>query len=109
MVSPLRLLPPSKKQIQQIYTIIFQEEFTSDSLYMMLASTLLYFFLPLLAVVFLYTRFYGPHPHLDADPHHHLDPGPGSDWLCKGTKCNDVQLPAAEGASVTLKGDFCFE
>ena len=44
-----------------------QEEFTSDSLYMMLASTLVYFFLPLLAVVFLYTRFsplLKPFPHL---------------------------------------------
>ena len=44
-----------------------QEEFTSDSLYMMLASTLVYFFLPLLAVVFLYTRFsplLNPFPHL---------------------------------------------
>ena len=29
---------------------------------------------------------------------------PGSDWLCRGTKCNVVQLPAVEGASATLKG-----
>ena len=29
---------------------------------------------------------------------------PGSDWLCRGTKCNVVQLPAVEGASAKLKG-----
>ena len=29
---------------------------------------------------------------------------PGSDWLCRGTKCNVVQLPAVEGVSARLKG-----
>ena len=94
----------------------------------MLASTLLYFFVPLLAVVFLYTRWdifskyislHFVHVGLNdlqitnhsssystlycLFPSSHFS---GSDWLCSETKCKDVPWPAPEEGSVKRRGDL---